>query len=240
MENKTLTNREIRRFQPQIDLQEIGQLGQGEIKNSRILVVGSGGKGTAALKALIGAGVGYLGVSDDTLIEEETLSRQSLFSDNDLGKQKAIVAKQYLQERNQLTQIKVHNIRLTTDNLSKVISQYDIIVDATNNFDSHYAISEATILAKKPMVFGHIENNVIYLSQFSADQKKSLKELMPEPTVFSREDQDSGTPIIIVNAIAGNLMANEAIKLILGQPSQLSKKMLKIKLSDYSFNFQAV
>jgi molybdopterin/thiamine biosynthesis adenylyltransferase len=177
MENKVLSEREIRRFQPQIKLEGFGLEGQKKIKKSRVLVIGAGGKGTACMKALIGAGVGFLGVSDDSLVQETTLSRQSLYNDNDIGKQKAIVTKQYLQARNRLTDIKVHNIRLTSENLNKTLSQYDLIVDATNTFSSHYAICEASAQANKTLVFGHIGNNKGYITTILPENKKRIRQI---------------------------------------------------------------
>jgi len=240
MGNPILSDREKRRFANQIAFDEIGLAGQERIKNARILVIGTGGKGTAAMQSLISAGVGYLGVSDDTLIEEETLSRQSLYNDTDLGKQKAIVTKQYLQSRNTLTQIKVHNIRLTVSNLASIVSQYDIIIDATNNFESHYAIFDSATQTKKPLVFGHIENNISYITSFSPINFNDLKGIFPPDNSSRFSDQDNATPVILVNSLAGNVLANEAISLSLKGTSQLDSKLLKIKLTDYTFDFESI
>lgn len=240
MENNTLSEREIRRFQPQINLAGIGIKGQQKIKDARILVVGAGGKGTSALRTLMSAGVGYLGISDDTLIEEETLSRQSLYNDTDIGKQKAIVSKQYLMARNRLTEIKVHNIRLTAENLNKVIDLYDIIIDATNNFVSHYSICDATSLIGKPLIFGHIQENNIYMAKPDNTTGHGIKNFFENPNSLRLIEPDPYTPVIVVNTFAGAMLANEALNVILEKPSQLSNNMLIIKLSDYSFSFQPI
>lgn len=236
MESKIITEREQRRFAPQIGLEGIDVAGQEKIKQSRILVIGSGGKGTSAMQALISAGVGYLGVSDDTLIDEETLSRQSLYNDRDIGKQKAIVTKQYLQSRNTLTEIKVHNIRLTAQNLNKVVENYNLIIDATNNFESHYAISHSAQESKKPLIFSHIENNIGYLFSFHSGFEGELKSVLPDPDTL-KKDRDIDTPVILVNSTTGAMLANEALKIILDKPSQIESNLLKIKLSDYTLSF---
>lgn len=236
MESNIITERERRRFAPQIDLEGIDIAGQEKIKQSRVLVIGSGGKGTSAMQALISAGVGYLGVSDDTLIDEETLSRQSLYNDRDIGKQKAIVTKQYLQSRNTLTQIKVHNIRLNAQNLNKIVETYDLIIDATNNFESHYAINHSAQESKKPLIFSHIENNIGYLFSFRSGFEEELTSILPDPEAL-KKDKDSNTPIILVNLTTGAMLANEAFKIILNKPSQINSNLLKIKLSDYTLSF---
>jgi len=236
MENNTLSERELRRYKNQMELDGIGEEGQRRLKKAKILVIGAGGKGTSTLKNLMTAGVGYIGVSDDTLVQEDTLGRQSLYNDNDIGKQKAIVSKQYLQARNRFTQIKVHNIRLIPENLSKVITQYNVLVDATNNFESHYAIGTAARQENIPLIVGHIANNKIYISAPKfAD--KAIQDILNAKQIKG-DKLDSQTPIVVVNSFAGNLLANEAIKIILEKPSQLNSNLLIIKLSDYSFTFQ--
>lgn len=240
MESSNISEREVRRFAHQINFEGIGLAGQEKIKNSRILVVGAGGKGTSAMKSLISAGVGFLGVSDDTLIQEETLSRQSLYNDTDIGKQKAIVSKQYLQNRNKLTQIKVHNIRLTSGNLKKIVELYDLIIDATNNFESHYAICEAAIISNKPLVFGHIENNISFFTTIGINSTTDLKTLLSKDGLFRKEDSDVSSPVILVNSLSGTILANEAISIILEKPSQLESNLLKIKLSNYSFDLAPI
>jgi adenylyltransferase/sulfurtransferase len=238
MHSEILSERELRRFKPQTDLKGIGLEGQETIKKAKILVVGAGGKGTAAMKALISAGVGYLGVSDDTLVQEDTLSRQSLYNDNDIGKQKAIVSKQYLRARNGLTEIKVHNIRLTAENLNKIISAYNLIIDATNDFESHVPIREAAKMGGKALIFGHINNNKLYISTILPGNEKPLHEIIPPQDKLDAEDEDQDTAVIIINSLAGTMLANEAIKTVLNKPSQLKDNLLIIKLSDYSFALQ--
>lgn len=235
MENSILSQRELRRYQPQIDFEGIGFEGQVKIKQSKVLVIGAGGKGTTALKSLITAGVGYIGISDDTLVNEETLGRQSLYGDNDIGKQKAIVSKQYLKARNQFAEIKVHNIRLTSENLVKVVENYDIIIDATNNFLSHYAISEAAKSVNKPLVFSSIQDNKSVVTVLTGAENLTLKDIIPNESILQIDKPKLNTPAVIINALTGIVQANEALKIILGIPSQLQSNLLFIDALEYSF-----
>jgi adenylyltransferase/sulfurtransferase len=235
MEAELLSQREQRRYESQIEFEGIGLEGQLKIKQSKVLVIGAGGKGTSTLKTLITAGVGYLGISDDTLIQEETLARQSLYGDNDIGKQKAIVSKQYLRNRNQYTEIKVHNIRLDSENLMKIIENYDIIIDATNNYVSHYAISDAAKQANKPLIFSSISKNKGIVTVLNGNHGKVLKDIIPDESFINIGAPDKNSPAIIINALSGIVLANEAIKIILGIPSQLNSNFLIIQASDYSF-----
>jgi molybdopterin/thiamine biosynthesis adenylyltransferase len=235
MDTSVLSQRELRRYQPQIDFEGIRLEGQVKIKQSKVLVIGAGGKGTTALKTLITAGVGYIGISDDTLVKEETLGRQSLYGDNDIGKQKAIVSKQYLKARNQFAEIKVHNIRLTSENLVKILENYDIIIDATNNYLSHYAISDAAKSVNKPLVFSSIQQNHAVVAVLNGTNDKTLKDLIPDESALHFDGSNNSTPAVIINALTGVVCANETLKLILNVPSQLHSNLLFIDALDYSF-----
>ena len=240
MENSNLSLREQRRYQPQVcvALQGIGEKGQVRIKNSKVLVIGAGGKGTSAMKALMAAGVGYLGICDDALIREDTLSRQSLFNDNDIGKQKAIVSKQYLQERNSFTEIKVHNIKLTKSNIESTIADYDVLIDATNSIESHELIETGAKKLSKNLIIGHLDDNCAYLLKIEPDSNTKIPDQIR--STGENQIQDSETPTIIVNSLAGILLANEVLRTLLNKPSQLNNNMLIIKLSDYSFSLQPI
>lgn len=234
MAEEILSIREKRRYEQQTAISGIGESGQEKIKLSRVLVIGAGGKGTSALKNLITAGVGFIGVSDDTLVQEDSLGRQSLFGDNDIGKQKAIVSKQYLQARNTFTDIKVHNIRLTEENLNKVIEDYHVIIDATNNYESHYAISKAAIEIDKPVVFSAIKQNKGILTTLNYKNKKSLAEALPDENKIDVGGADTISPVVIINSLTGSLAAAEALKIILRKESVLCDNFLVIDASQYS------
>jgi adenylyltransferase/sulfurtransferase len=240
MEENILSQRELRRYQSQINFDGIGLQGQEKIKKSRVLVIGAGGKGTTALKTLLTAGVGFIGISDDNLVQEETLGRQNLYGDNDIGKQKAIVSKQYLKSRNQFAEIKVHNIRLTSENLVRIIEGYDILIDATNNYQSHYAISTAAKLSNKPFVFSAIHSNKAIVTVLDGLNVKTLKDIIPEEREFNIGMPDYQSPEIVINTLTGVVLANETFKIILNFHSQLHSNLLIIDASDYSFTLRPI
>lgn len=238
MSEEILSEREVRRYNSQLQLEGIGKEGQEKLKNARVLVIGAGGKGTSALKNLITAGIGNIGISDDTLVQESTLSRQSLYGDNDIGKQKAIVTKQYLQARNLFTNIKVHNIRLNQENLKSIIANYDILIDATSNFNTHFDIADVATELNKPLVFGTIIKNKSIVTVLNVKSSKKLTNIFPEKKPIDIGQENLATPIVIINSITGVILANEAIKIVLGNDSQLINNMLIINPSDYSLNLQ--
>lgn len=239
MSEKLLTIREERRYENQIALEGFGRKGQELLKQAKVLVIGAGGKGTTTLKNLITAGIGNLGVCDDKLVNEDSLSKQSLFGDNDVGKQKAIVVKQYLQTKNQFTNINVHNIQATSQNLPNIIANYDIVVDSTNSFETHLVIASAAKSEKKPLVLGNIHKNKSIVKVFT-NEGKSFAEIFSGHKFVDIGESDILTPVVIINSLTGTVLANEVVNIILNRPSQLIDNMLIINVSDYTFGLQPV
>jgi adenylyltransferase/sulfurtransferase len=235
MKSKILSDKEFRKYALQIQLPDVGLDGQEKIKKARILVIGAGGKGTSILQSLVAAGVGYIGICDNFKVEESALPRQSLYGDTDLGKQKAIVSKQRLLELTRMTFFELHNICLSESNVSTIISNYDILADATDNFGAHYLINDAALTAGKPMVFGSVLHNTVQVSVFNHSGGPSLRNFYPTiPDHSENSNVERATALQLLYGIAGSFMANEILKIILGHETVLSGKLLRFNLSDYS------
>ena len=123
----SLTNKDLRRYNRHLMLPEVGHEGQGKIKNAKVLVVGAGGLGCPILQYLAAAGVGTLGIMDNDVVDESNLQRQVLYGINDIGKLKAIIARQRLIELNNLPEYNVLNVQLNKKNALEVIPGYDIV-----------------------------------------------------------------------------------------------------------------
>jgi molybdopterin/thiamine biosynthesis adenylyltransferase len=241
MVSDILSDREIRKFAQQIKLTGIGLSGQEKIKKARILVIGAGGKGTAVLQALVATGVGYIGICDNYPVEEPGLPRQCLYGENDIGKQKAIVSRQHLLENSGSTNFALHNICLSETNIRNILHDYDIILDATDNFTAHYLISDAVIDTGKPMVFGSVFQNTAQVTVFNYNGGPSLRCHFPVIPHNSSQPDDEGTGAInMLYSITGNLMASETIKIILGSDTILNGKLLHFNLQDYNSIFETI
>jgi adenylyltransferase/sulfurtransferase len=131
-----LSEAEKRRYKRQIMLPEIGEVGQLKIKQSRVLVVGAGGLGAPVLQYLTAAGVGNLGIIDSDVVNEDNLHRQVLYGSHDLGRLKTIIARERLSTLNTFVKHEVYNLRLTASNAADLISRYDLVIDATDNFQT--------------------------------------------------------------------------------------------------------
>jgi len=236
-----VSEQEKRIYKDQIALPDIGENGQNKIKKARVLVIGAGGKGTAVLQQLAKAGVGKLGISDNYLISEDELPRQILHGTTDLGKLKAIAVKDKLLPANNFTDFYVHNICLSKDNILPIISDYDILVDTTDNFPARYLINDAAIITEKPWVFGSVFNSKAMISVFNYQGGPSLRCHFPEAPENAEKPTTKGLNAwgILLN-IAGSIIAHEVLNIILEKPSNLSGNMLHFNILEYSSTYEQV
>ena len=227
MENGLLTNQEMRRYQRQMMLSEIGPEGQERIKKASVLVVGAGGLGTPVLKYLASAGIGVIGISDNDLVEEGNLQRQILYGSNDLGKQKAIIAKERLETFNHINRYNVHNIFLTPENAGWICEPYDVIVDATDNYQARYTLNDACLMLGKPLVYGAIHKVQGQVTVFNYKGGPDLRDLFPESTDEASVPSARDLGILaVLPGIIGTIQAAEVIKIITGSGDVLSGRLL--------------
>jgi adenylyltransferase/sulfurtransferase len=238
IKSEVLSDRELRIFSHQIGLHSIGIEGQEKIKKTKVIVAGAGGKGSFVIQNLAFAGIGHLGISDNRIIEETTLSKQCLYGENDLGKQRAIVCKHKLLEKNNNIKIEVHNILLNENNIIPIISGYDIIVDATDNADTHQLIAKISQQYRKPVVLGSTKSSFIHITVLNYKGNFSIDTINNTNFKIIIDDSISelGIPEIIVNNLAGCLMANETLKIILDLPDILTGKLLEFDVQRYKMN----
>jgi adenylyltransferase/sulfurtransferase len=241
MKSDSLSNKELRIFSEQIELPEVGIAGQEKIKQAHILVIGTGGKGSAILQQLNSVGAGFLGLCDNYLVEEMALPRQNLYGDSDLGKQKAIVSRQHLSDINHLTRFEIHNICLTENNILGIFENYHIIVDATDNFPTHYLIGDAAVRSGKPLVFCSVYRNEGMVTVLNHENGPSFRCLFPEGShkkTISKEGVVYGLGLLY--SLTGIIAANEILKIILGKASELNGKLIRITLNPYSISFEPI
>ena len=151
-----LTIDEVRRYSRHLIIPDVGMDGQKRLKNARVLVIGAGGLGSPALLYLAAAGVGTLGIVEFDTVDESNLQRQIIHGQSDVGKSKALSAKESINETNPFVKVVLHDTRLDNDNVMEIFSQYDLIVDGTDNFATRYLVNDAAVLLGKPYVWGSI------------------------------------------------------------------------------------
>ncbi|MFW5886327.1 MAG: HesA/MoeB/ThiF family protein [Bacteroidota bacterium] len=221
--NNPLTDQEQRRYKYHLLLEEIGIQGQEKIKNTKILVVGAGGIGSPALQYLTASGFGHIGIIDFDQVTESNLQRQILYGGSDLGKLKSIVAKQKLEQMNTMIDYKVFNIKITRENASRFIKDFDIIIDATDNYEAKYLLNDVCVELNKIFIFGAIYKFEGQVGVFNYKNGPQLRDAFPEQPVQTTEE----TGILgIIPGIIGLFQVNEAIKIATGIGENLSGKLL--------------
>jgi adenylyltransferase/sulfurtransferase len=237
MESKILSKREIRRYSRQIMIPEIGLEGQEKLMISKVLVVGAGGLGCPVLQYLTVAGIGKISVVEYDKVDESNLQRQVLYGTSDVGKLKSIIAKERLEHLNSNGNYEILNLRLDASNALNIISDFDIIVDATDNLETRYVINDACIMMNKPMVHGAIYKYEGMVSVFNYRGGPTYRCFNPAGTSESYKNPVPAQVGLlgVLPGITGTLMANEVIKIITGTGDILSGKILILNIFNNTF-----
>lgn len=223
------------RYNRQMMLPEIGNEGQEKLKKAKVLVIGAGGLGCPILLYIATAGVGTIGIVDFDKIEIHNLHRQILYTQKQVGKSKAITAKETLEEMNPLISIVAFKEKLTIENAKQLIEQFDIIVDGSDNFATRYLVNDTCVALGKTLVYGSILGFEGQLAVFNHNGTKNLRDLFPEPP------NPKDVPNCNLNGVLGTLpgmigtmMAHETLKLIMGLPTLENELVL---FSTLNWNF---
>ncbi|KAA3620269.1 MAG: dinucleotide-utilizing protein [Flavobacterium sp.] len=228
----------MNRYSRHIILSEIGPEGQKKLSSARVMVVGAGGLGCPALQYLVAAGVGSIGIIDHDLVEESNLQRQVLFGTSSLGKNKAEAAKKRLEDLNPTIHIRSFPTQLNALNALEILSNYDIILDGTDNFETRYLINDAAILLNKPVVFGAIYKFEGQVSVFNYREGPSYRCMFAFPPKASSVANCSDVGVLgVLPGIIGSMQANEVIKMILEFDGVLSGKLLCYDARSATTNF---
>ncbi len=214
---ENLTVDEVRRYSRHLIIPDVGMSGQKRLKNAKVLCVGAGGLGSPTLMYLAAAGVGTLGIVEFDTVDESNLQRQIIHGQSDIGRPKAESARDSVHEINPLVQVNLHGERLDSTNVMDLFSQYDLIVDGTDNFATRYLVNDACVLLGKPYVWGSIYRFDGQASVFWAEHGPCYRCLYPEPPPPGMVPSCAeGGVLGVLCASIGSIQVNEAIKMITG------------------------
>ncbi len=223
----SLTNDEIKRYSRHLLLKEIGVKGQKKIKAAKVLIVGMGGLGTPLAQYLAAVGVGQLGLIDADVVDETNLQRQVIHGTRDVGRPKVASAKDSIKKINPLVKVETYNVRLTAENALDIIKEYDVIADATDNYQTRYLVNDACVLLGKPDVFGAMFQFEGQASVYFAKEGPCYRCMYPSPPPPGLVPSCSmGGVVGVLPGIIGTIQANEVIKLIVGGGSPLIGRLL--------------
>ena len=212
-----LSGEQTRRYSRQIVIPQIQASGQERIGNAKVLCIGAGGLGSPALMYLAAAGVGTIGIVDFDTVDETNLHRQILYGQSDIGKKKVEVARTKIQESNPLVIVNTYPVRITTTNVLEIMTDYDIIIDATDNFATRYLINDAAVLLNKPYVWGSVNRFDGQAAIFWSSLGPCYRCLHPTPPAPGTVQNCAEAGVLgVLCASIASIQVNEVIKAITG------------------------
>lgn len=230
-----LDQSELLRYQRHFPV--IGVEGQRQLKQAKILCVGAGGLGCPALQYLAAAGIGTLGIMDGDQIELSNLQRQVLFHEQDIHRNKAEVIAERLQALNHQVSLDVYVEYLSSANAHDRIQGYDVVLDATDNYQARYLLNAVCRTLKKPLISASIYQFDAQISVFNYKNGPCYQCLYPEPPPAALTPNcATGGVLGVLPGVAGTIQATEAIKVILDLGKVLSGKLLHLDLLTMRFN----
>ena len=228
----------IERFSRQIVLKKIGAIGQKNILNSKVSIVGIGGLGCPAAEFLARVGVGELNIIDNDKVSLTNIHRQSLFNTSDVGKIKVNIAKKKLKLINPNTKIKIYNTKLNKDNIKNILANYNYIIDGSDNFKTKFLLNDYCVKQKKTLITGAISKFDGHI--FSFDFKKKnipcLKCFYQEENISDEQFNCEYDGILgTVAGIVGTIQANEIVKKILNIGQKENKNIFIFDFLNLNF-----
>ena len=220
------TDEQIRRYSRQIILPGVGGKGQRKLLEAKVFLVGAGGLGSPAALYLAAAGVGKLGISDSDHVDLSNLQRQILHHTHDLGRPKVVSAAEAIADINPDVEVVQYPVRLSSENIIDIITDYDIVVEGSDNFPTKYLVNDACFLAGKPNVHAGIFRFEGQVTVFRPG-KGCLRCIWPTPPPpgLVPSCQEAGV-LGALPGIVGAIQATEVIKLILGLGEVLVGRLL--------------
>lgn len=234
----SLSNKEKLRYARHLNLNNFGVEAQEKLKNTKVLVVGTGGLGSPLLQYLTAAGIGTLGVMDYDRVEASNLQRQVLFGSNDIGQPKTSVAIQKLTDQNPHVNFIEHNELLQSGNAMEIIKDYDLVADGTDNFPTRYLINDACYLLEKPYVYASIYQFEGQVSVFNFQNGPNYRDLFasPPPPGLVPSCAEGGV-LGVLPGIIGSFQALEVIKIVTGIGKPLSGKLFLLDTLDFTTRY---
>nr|HET6903051.1 molybdopterin-synthase adenylyltransferase MoeB [Ktedonobacteraceae bacterium] len=224
---RTMTDAQNRRYSRHLLIPEVGEQGQLKLLDARVLLIGAGGLGSPAGYYLAAAGVGTIGIIDADVVDDSNLQRQILHNTSRIGQYKAESAKETIEALNPDVKVITHIERLDETNVARIIADYDVILDGTDNFPTRYLLNDAALIAKKPVVHGSVFRFEGQLTVFKPYDGPCYRCLYPEPPPAALAPSCAEAGVLgVLPGVIGLLQATETIKLLLGIGEPLVGRMM--------------
>ena len=222
-----LTNEEVNRYSRHLRLPEVGLEGQECLKQSKILIVGSGGLGCPIGMYLGAAGVGTIGLMDFDVVDLSNLQRQIAYGIDDIGKPKVEQLRHTIRASNPNIDVPIYSEGVNNHNALEVFAQYDVIVDGSDNFNTRYLVNDASFLTKKPLVYGSIFRFQGQMTVFNYENSACYRCLYESPPPASLVPNCAeGGVLGVLPGTVGMIQATETIKVLLNRGQTLANRLL--------------
>jgi thiazole biosynthesis adenylyltransferase ThiF len=223
----TFTNEQLERYSRHIILKEIGVKGQLKLLGSKVLIIGAGGLGAPAAMYLAAAGVGTIGIADADEVDLSNLQRQVIHTTADIGKAKVISAKETMNQLNPDVTVKTYRIFVDASNIRDLITEYDFILDGTDNFPAKFLINDACVMEKKPFSHAGIIRFQGQLMTYVPEQGPCYRCVFKDPPPKDAVPTCKQAGVIgAMGGVIGSLQAMEAVKYLTGTGELLTGSLL--------------
>ncbi|MFC6960980.1 SAMP-activating enzyme E1 [Halocatena marina] len=238
MADLNLDSTQLDRYSRHIIMDEVGPAGQGKLLESRVLCLGAGGLGSPVIQYLAAAGVGTLGIADDDVVERSNLQRQVIHGESDIGRPKVESAADFIAHQNPDIRVETHETRVTKANVEDLVSEYDIVVDGSDNFQTRFLLNDICTLTGTPVSHGAILRFEGQVATFPATEDTPcyrciFPEAPPEGTV---PNCATAGVLGVLPGTIGCIQATEAIKLALGHGESLAGRLLLYNAAEMTFD----
>jgi sulfur-carrier protein adenylyltransferase/sulfurtransferase len=234
---RLMSEAQAKRYSRHLLVPEVGEAGQFKLLDSRVLLIGAGGLGSPAAYYLAAAGVGTIGIIDADVVDESNLQRQILHNTQRIGQYKAESARETIEALNPDVKVVTYIERLDESNVARIIADYDVILDGTDNFPTRYLLNDAAIIANKPVVHGSVFRFEGQLTVFKPYEGPCYRCLYPEPPPIALAPSCAEAGVLgVLPGIIGLLQATETIKLLLGIGDPLVGRMMTYDALAGEFN----
>ncbi len=222
-----MSDGEDKRYARQLALPEVGREGQTRLRGAAVLVVGAGGLGSPVLHYLAAAGVGRLGIVDMDRVEESNLQRQVLHGEADLGREKALSARDGVLRLDARTVVDAHPLEMTDANVDSLLRPYDLAVGCLDSIAARYVLDAACVRAGKAHVYGAVRGFEGQAGVFGGGPGACYRCFFREPPEAGWRPGERDKAVLgSVAGMIGCVQATETIKLLLGAGDTLRGRLL--------------
>ncbi|WP_339102307.1 SAMP-activating enzyme E1 [Haloterrigena salinisoli] len=243
MSDLRLDATQLDRYSRHVIMDEIGPEGQQRLLEASVLVVGAGGLGSPAIQYLAAAGIGRLGIVDDDVVERSNLQRQIVHGDGDVGRPKVESAADYVAALNPDIDVDTHETRLTAANVGELVADYDVVLDASDNFGTRYLLNDHCVLTGTPLSHGAIYRFEGQVTTFTNERGEGTDDSPPCYRCIFPEAPEPGTVpdcattgvLGVLPGTVGCIQATEVVKYVLGTGDLLEGRLLMYDAMDMTF-----